>query len=1174
MMDDEFEHMLDENAYSERRWVDLEAAELHAARARQEKLKRRSVSSSPPRERRRLGDPSDGDAPPGLGGEIWAVRDTTNASYNGDSSLTEKDLRRRVDVPGPQMVGKVTARAYEVDRRGETKEQLRRERESKLNQSQRLIQKERPRPPGEAHALRPTVTANTRVVNPEKKSKSEVVPEEVEPSRQGTTVKQTPSSPNKKGFRSEGVTFVWSGSGAEKSQTPPDAPAVSRNIQSALTGDATVIDTVMAPKVQVTTSEPKPVEDDVYKSQRETRIKEKRNSKRTKLRWGATAVYSFGSGAVKLRGGVGVGVMKVRNGVCDIAKSAKQFTKHVTICTKSSAVEAGSIVGRGVHSAYSGTVQSLKAGVRTVGSAAHVDGVVERVLNVCGGLKRFGSATSDFLVNNENVSWNVYVPPLAGLRVGNQRGLGWFKITEGDQPDDHRGPGDKPTVHRKATPRRLHLKGSNTECARFGDITLSAFGDVVYANDFPQKFLDKIYQRFFDKGEYDSEDEDDATRRALFENFEGYEALGRDFAATAAAAAAAVAQDAERLEKALREADWTAPLPTYGAGEKKQSQLPAATYHPALTPRRNAYAKKVNLHKIKLEDYEESLATRVRTLQRMFPEVSHEIGEAVYAFSVDEGGEGGSSKAVYAHNFKTPSRRSGKKTTLAVGGMTRAPVSVKAATRVVEELEAASVSVLMHGKVPNGETMRNWLVELAEGRGMGREAWRDEHGAFFGKEIDSPQTNGSYDDDPWRAVESAAGGKSSPKSEAAAGRLVNAFAGWSGRDADDTIAHDTQRDEDLLVMTHKKNRAFRAWRDIAATGPISKHTLATVHKMQDEEDEVVHSTPITTRERHQVKALADRTNLTVGQNTSEKKPSPPRRIFNLIATPFRKDKRSGGSPHGDWGTSESDADSYGVSGGVSGVSSGVSSYAQRRQRSVTPESPSSSSSDIWMSAGAGLSTPGSVTSRGVTSNAPGTKGFESAKSRMTGNTFGRASATPTVYFPHSPASEDSFSEVTPGVSGAARGASTDSTLSVESLSLGKSSASSTPTIERLNAMADEFVLEDTKSPGPMKALGLFRRHQPKSNSTNYELSPTSPLVGVRHAQVSRSPSSSEMSDDSELEHRKRSSSPGSRAHKNAAAASLGAPTGFVTAARAAFEREAQARSYDAPTPTRGSRVRR
>ena len=112
--DDDFE-MLEESAHSSRRWMDLEAAELHAARARVERLKRRSVSSSPPRERRRPGDPSDGDAPPGLGGETWFRRRASNAADDEDDAFpshASSDLRRRGDIPGPPLVGKVTARSY------------------------------------------------------------------------------------------------------------------------------------------------------------------------------------------------------------------------------------------------------------------------------------------------------------------------------------------------------------------------------------------------------------------------------------------------------------------------------------------------------------------------------------------------------------------------------------------------------------------------------------------------------------------------------------------------------------------------------------------------------------------------------------------------------------------------------------------------------------------------------------------------------------------------------------------------------------------------------------------------------------------------------------------------------------------------------------------------------
>ena len=132
-------------------------------------------------------------------------------------------------------------------------------------------------------------------------------------------------------------------------------------------------------------------------------------------------------------------------------------------------------------------------------------------------------------------------------------------------------------------------------------------------------------------------------------------------------------------------------------------------FHPAFTPK-----AKVDKRKLRVEDYEASLATRVRTLQRMFPEVASEIAGAVYAFTED----------VAARRLQNDLQKSAKaqkrKKTLAAKGMTRVPVDVQAATRVVEELEAASVSVLMHGKVPTGESMRAWLEELKQGRGVGR----------------------------------------------------------------------------------------------------------------------------------------------------------------------------------------------------------------------------------------------------------------------------------------------------------------------------------------------------------------------------------------------------------------------------------------------------------------------
>ena len=60
-------------------------------------------------------------------------------------------------------------------------------------------------------------------------------------------------------------------------------------------------------------------------------------------------------------------------------------------------------------------------------------------------------------------------------------------------------------------------------------------------------------------------------------------------------------------------------------------------------------------------------------------------------------------------------------------------MDVAAATRVVQELEAASMSVLCTAKIPTGETLRAWLDDVVEGRGMGREAWREDNTDFPGE---------------------------------------------------------------------------------------------------------------------------------------------------------------------------------------------------------------------------------------------------------------------------------------------------------------------------------------------------------------------------------------------------------------------------------------------------------
>ena len=1187
--EDAFE-MLEESAHSSRRWMDLEAAELHAARARVERLKRRSVSSSPPRERRRPGDPSDGDAPPGLGGETWFRRRASRAADDEDDAFpshASSDLRRRGDIPGPPLVGKVTARSYEVDRRGESRDAARRERERRAA---------RPRPPGDAHALRPTVTATSREIEPvppsfspreelkELKAPAQVakvaVPAkaqqtvEAAPTKPATPVRgeTAPPSPRRAGSpptpfraRSEGVTFVWSGS---DSTPPPEEDADEKRETRAEPLDA---------------QEDERPRDDARRAERRAERRERRETKtRMKTRraspspvfarrWGAGVGAAFGSGALRLRGGA----FALRRSVGTAASATRAAAARVAGSTRAAAASAGASARRGAGAACARGAASVRDTLAFVKEAAHA----EEVFGVLGGVRAALTSTKAFLLENPDVTWNARVTPLLAARVGASRGLGWFKVLEGDQPLDARGPGDAPSVRAEATPRRSHL----TNCAadRAPGVVVAACGERVFSAAFPAR-------RRVRPDDGSGADDDDETRRALFENFEGYGSLGLDFAATAAAAAAAVAADAERLERALREADWTAPLSPLPprAENSTRSETSEVVFHPALTPKRKGGPGKMDARALRVEDYEESLATRVRTLQRMFPEVASEIAGAVYAFQED-----------VAANAEGAPR---VKSTLAAKGMTRVPVDVRAATRVVEELEAASVSVLMHGKVPTGASMRRWLGELKAGRGMGREAWRDEHGAFYGpsaagENVTSPQESlgsqtegsdsGSYGG--WDAVAAAAGApaapapsyaKATPRSRAATSRLAGAFAGWTGRAADDdaflSVSDDAGSAEAAAARATNAVGALRAWREVSSTGPIRKATLDTVHRMRADANAEENANATTRRAApFDVGALADRTNVDTHDrvrnrdSSGKKKPSPPRRFFNLVASPFAR-RRRGDSPHSDWGSSGSDFESEGVSTGAAARRTEAGSASRGRS------SPSSDSSDVWMSAGAAMSTPGSVASGAVASRPPASPRFESARSRGA-----RASATPTVYFPASPSSEDSFSAAT-ARAGAPAPASpaTPGSLSSE--------VSEDASPGALDRVADAFVLDDAKSPGPMGPVlrepKTNARAVSKTNSTVYTLSPTSPLVGTRRGDssdsLSASPSSASEASDGPLTSsgvsRKRSSPPGSRANKHAAAAAVGAPAGFVTAARAAFEREAAAAAFDAPTPARGSRVRR
>ena len=256
---------------------------------------------------------------------------------------------------------------------------------------------------------------------------------------------------------------------------------------------------------------------------------------------------------------------------------------------------------------------------------------------------------------------------------------------------------------------------------------------------------------------------------------------------------------------------------------------------------RGAEEGAVPLRSLRLDDYEESLATRVRMLQKSFPEVAQEIADAVY----DYAGRIGESGA--------PGER------VAASGMSTKPVDVAAATRVVQELEAASMSVLMHGKIPTGETLRAWLDDVVEGRGMGREAWREDNTDFFRggshsgsdskgfSSLDNQETQ--YSLSPTMEVRAGrtdgadVGDAFTPGSKKFVSDIAGAFEGWAGREPrsyperyDGLLARTFDgrdpREEAARVMENeaRSRRFIRAWHAACHEGPIANAVRGIEHE--------------------------------------------------------------------------------------------------------------------------------------------------------------------------------------------------------------------------------------------------------------------------------------------------------------------------------------------------------
>ena len=147
-------------------------------------------------------------------------------------------------------------------------------------------------------------------------------------------------------------------------------------------------------------------------------------------RWGAGAAAAFGSGALRLRGGA----FALRRSVGTAASATRAAAARVAGSTRAAAASAGASARRGAGAACARGAASVRDTLVFVKEAAHAEEVLE-------GVRAALTSTKAFLLENPDVTWNARVPPLLAARAGAARGLGWFKVLEGAQPPDARGPG-------------------------------------------------------------------------------------------------------------------------------------------------------------------------------------------------------------------------------------------------------------------------------------------------------------------------------------------------------------------------------------------------------------------------------------------------------------------------------------------------------------------------------------------------------------------------------------------------------------------------------------------------------------------------------------------------------------------------------------------------------------
>jgi len=1007
-----------------RRMVELEAAELHAARERSERFERRAAASASPRRVRRRGRfwnrtyapieveslPPELEAasllrgaydttprvPPGLGGERWETWrhvPTVVSPHDDDHDHDDDDAAVPASAPPglnphaapmASVVGKVTAKCYEVDTRDpkrvaqilrENRERIANENGKDGTASDAATDTEADSSESEVE-LEPSRTIKSRVFH----DKTTRVPTQPEGSmRVVATVRDTrgvemlPPPPPDAHFdaiakfrrarhdkeaerrrrareRSRERAEAAARRREEKRLAEEEKRAARTAAKDAKAAAKNAAKERTAAKASLESesersSNPEPAKTPRQKLPRMPRSFRRRDDASAGARgaWASACVRSLRHGAVHLRSG------------------AVQTLKHGSNAVQTlprAAVHSAAVVGKSLHDAG----HAMDA---AVGSVAK--NVLNASVNTWRGVrdsdlaKSAVVATRRFLARRpwephlERCSWNVAAPPAVSVRVGPARGPGWFRVLKvGPRSFPDLTPPIAPaavdaheTRHASSSGERERsmailvkaagvpvaaktpadaLRMLGMEARNAGNaVRNSSLRTLEFTLDSAAKTVgaasrtvggaaegvgrtlfsaaERLAQRteFYEELDIDMDDPDAPWPNGCYEDLEGYTHKAEAWAVTphwskGMRVPPEESEDDEEEDKFIRslepkearyrDAEDIAAMmldagddyDSYGNDDsysyrpsrrhspRQQPKPPRPSFNAPLSPLppqpteaeddeyrhlsplfvppeepRGAEEGAVPLRSLRLDDYEESLATRVRMLQKSFPEVAQEIADAVYDYAGRIGASG------------APGER------VAASGMSTKPVDVAAATRVVQELEAASMSVLMHGKIPTGETLRAWLDDVVEGRGMGREAWREDNTDFFrggshsGSDskgflsLDNQETQ--YSLSPTMEVRAGrtdgadVGDAFTPGSKKFVSDIAGAFEGWAGREPrsyperyDGLLARTFDgrdpREEAARVMEDeaRSRRFIRAWHAACHDGPIANAVRGIKHE--------------------------------------------------------------------------------------------------------------------------------------------------------------------------------------------------------------------------------------------------------------------------------------------------------------------------------------------------------